>query len=341
VETPNERSFNERVLRTPLSDLKLKIGESPLEPFIRRFDEEVRRLGLRIQPQYYLADEWGVPFGTIAIGIPFYLAHPDLVTLHDRQVGHIEGASGEEILRYLRHEMGHVVNYAYRLYDDERWVKLFGSMTQPYSEEYHPIPFSRRFVRHLPGWYAQKHPDEDWSETFAVWMTPEFPWRKEYSDWPTALEKLGYCDEKMSELMTVDPVVTLIEFDAPADGITLTAEQFYQALPDDKSEFPSGLDGAIRAIFEDLNSPESPSTAPRKSATELLDRCRAEIASNVFRWTGHFPERTHRLMRHFAERMDAMQQVYPADRERSVVVALTALVTSLAMNFVQRGTYQP
>ena len=34
------------------------------------------------------------------------------------------------------------------------------------------MPFSPRFVRHLPGSYAQKHPDEDWAETFAVWMTP-------------------------------------------------------------------------------------------------------------------------------------------------------------------------
>ena len=64
------------------------------------------------------------------------------------------------------------VNYAYKLYDDESWVKLFGSITQHYREDYRPQPFSRRFVRHLPGWYAQKHPDEDWAETFAVWMTP-------------------------------------------------------------------------------------------------------------------------------------------------------------------------
>ena len=54
----------------------------------------------------------------------------------------------------------------------EEWVEHFGSITQPYLEEYRPEPFSRRFVRHLPGWYAQKHPDEDWAETFAVWMTP-------------------------------------------------------------------------------------------------------------------------------------------------------------------------
>src|SRR5690606_27217617 len=128
---------------------------------------------------------------SISIGIPFYLAHPELTGLHGERVGHLEGVGRMELLRYLRHEMGHVINYAYRLYDDEEWVKLFGSMTQPYLEDYRPTPFSRRYVRHLPGWYAQKHPDEDWAETFAVWMTPGDRWREDYREWPTALSKLN------------------------------------------------------------------------------------------------------------------------------------------------------
>ena len=99
-----------------------------------------------------------MPFGTVVIGIPFYLARPELTELHGEEVGHIEGFSRQDILRYLRHEMGHVINYAYKLYDEEDWVKLFGSITQPYLEDYRPQPFSRRYVRHLPGWYAQKHP---------------------------------------------------------------------------------------------------------------------------------------------------------------------------------------
>ena len=121
-----------------------------------------------------------------------YLARPDLTALHVERTGLVEGFDRADILRYLRHEMGHVVNYAYRLYDQEEWVKQFGSITQPYSEEYRPEPFSRRYVRHLPGWYAQKHPDEDWSETFAVWMTPGRDWRREYSGWPVAAAKLAY-----------------------------------------------------------------------------------------------------------------------------------------------------
>jgi hypothetical protein len=36
-----------------------------------------------------------------------------------------------------------------------------------------------------------------------------------------------------------------------------------------------------------------------------------------------------------------MQQVYPADHKLSVTVAVTVLVTSLAMNHVLRGHYLP
>ena len=131
-----------------------------------------------------------MPFETVAIAIPFYLARADLTAIHAERAGHIEGFDRADILRYLRHEMGHVVNYAYRLHETEEWVEQFGSITQPYLDEYRLEPFSRRYVRHLPGWYAQKHPDEDWSETFAVWMTPGLNWRDEYLEWPEALAKL-------------------------------------------------------------------------------------------------------------------------------------------------------
>ena len=108
----------------------------------------------RLKPRFYLSTEWGVPTGTIAIAIPFYLANPELTALHAERAGYVEGSSVDDILRYLRHEMGHAVNYAYRLCDAPEWVRRFGSFTQPYLEDYRPQPFSRRYVRHLPGWYG-------------------------------------------------------------------------------------------------------------------------------------------------------------------------------------------
>jgi hypothetical protein len=61
------------------------------------------------------------------------------------------------------------------------------------------VPTARASSLHLEPWYAQSHPDEDFAETFAVWMTP-------HSDWRSAMfrgrccKKLEYMDELMSEI---------------------------------------------------------------------------------------------------------------------------------------------
>jgi hypothetical protein len=325
----------------PIRDLGLKIEGTQLEPILREFLAELERVGIkRLRPHFYLSDEWGVPFGTTALAIPFYLARPDLLALHASEVGHIEGTSRADILRYLRHEMGHVVNYGYRLYEQEEWVKLFGSITQPYVDDFRPEPFSQRFVRHLPGWYAQKHPDEDWSETFAVWMTPARDWRADYTDWPEALAKLEYCDRTMRALADRDPVVTAVDLDQAVDDLTYTLRDYYRAFTPESDALPPGLDGSLRSIFEELGQPEDASTsAPRRPASELIRKLEQDLMANVYRWTGHFPERTRALLRHLAQKADDLHQVYPEDREAPATVALTTLVTALAMNYVHRGRY--
>jgi hypothetical protein len=341
---PLQEPFQEKQLASvPIRDLHLTIAGTPLEPILAAFEAELSRAGIRrLRPRFYLSTEWGVPFGTVAIAIPFYLARPELTTLHAERTGHVEGSGRADILRYLRHEMGHVVNYAYRLYEQEEWVKHFGSITQPYLEEYRPEPFSRRFVRHLPGWYAQKHPDEDWAETFAVWMTPGLDWHRDYAGWPEALAKLSYCDWILASLGDREPLVTADERDEDVAELTYSLEQYYGAGAAGDLEFPQGLDGALRAIFEDLGHPEDASSAaPRKPASALIRRLERELLANVYRWTGHFPERTRLLLRHLADRADRLNQVYPEDRETPAVVALTTLVTALAMNHVHRGTYLP
>jgi hypothetical protein len=341
---PQPTAFQETHLgERPIRDLGLKIEGTDLEPVIAEFERELETAGIRrMRPHFYLSTEWGVPFGTVSIAIPFYLARPELTAIHAERTGLVEGAGRRDLLRYLRHEMGHVVNYAYRLYEREEWVKLFGPITRPYREEYRPEPFSRRYVRHLPGWYAQKHPDEDWAETFAVWMTPGSGWRAEYAGWPEALAKLEYCDTLMRELRDADPLVTKEELDEDVGEISYTLDQYYRYWEIDAGEFPPGLDGALQSIFEDWGRPEDLTTdAPRRPASELIRRLARDLPADVYRWTGHFPERTRLLLRHLAERADALEQVYPEDREVPVALTLTTLVTALAMNHVHRGSYMP
>jgi hypothetical protein len=342
---PPEAPFHEgKLWSTPIRDLGLRIEGTPLEPVIAEFRHELEAAGIRkLKPHFYLTTEWVVPDDTIAIGIPFYLARPDLTALHAEQEGHLEGVGRAALLRYLRHEMGHVVNYAYRLYDREDWVQLFGSMTQPYVDEYRPEPFSRRFVVHLPGWYAQKHPDEDWAETFAVWMTPGSDWRAAYSAWPEALKKLDYCDRLLHQLRDREPVVTAVDLEWEVGNLTDSLAEHYRSLAFPGSEVQApGLDGALRAVFEDLGAPEGDTAgAQRLPADGLIRKWERDIMADVYRWTGHFPERTRLLLRHLAGRARELRQVYPADREPQALLALATLVTALAMNHVHRGSYLP
>ncbi len=329
------------VWTTPIRDLGLTIAGTPLEPVLAAFSDELIAAGIRrVRPRFYLSTEWGVPFDTVAIAIPFYLARPELTALHARRTGHVEGLSRGDILRYLRHEMGHVVNYAYRLYDDPTWVERFGAISQPYLEHYRPEPFSRRHVRHLPGWYAQKHPDEDWAETFAVWLTPGLDWRAEYGDWPHALAKLEYVDSTMHRLADQDPVSTSDELDEDVGAIDYSVEHFYKdQLGDDGAQLPRGLDGALRAIFEDLA--DGPASELRRPAGALVQRLADVLPAEVYRWTGHFPELTRGLLRQLAARADELGLGLDEPHETAATIALTTFVTALAANHVRHGSYLP
>jgi hypothetical protein len=331
----NENIFAEATFhRRPIRDLGLKIEGTALEPVVAGFREELARRGLtRVRPRFYLSTEWGVPDGTVAIALPFYLAHPELVRLHRERTGLVEGASRRDILRYLRHEMGHVVNYAYQLYERGDWVEAFGAITQPYRDEYNPRPFSRHFVQHLPGWYAQKHPDEDWAETFAVWMSPGDGWRERYHDWPGALAKLELCDRIVNAIRDREPLVVDDELDVDVGEIRMTLEELYSGWASDE-ELPPGLDGALRSVLDEDVAGEVP-------AAPLIDRLAAELAPAVFRWTGHSPERTHGLVRQLARRAESLGLAYGPGHETAVIIELTTLVTALAMNHVLGGSYEP
>jgi hypothetical protein len=228
--------------------------------------------------------------------------------------------------------MGHVINYAYRLYEEAEWVRLFGDIEQEYEEEYQPRPFHPDYVYHLPGWYAQKHPDEDWAETFAVWMTPNLDWRRRYAGAPTALAKLEYCDRTMALLRDRDPLTTEEELDEDVGEIVSSLDEFYQQHAPAGEDVPPEVDDALQTIFGDLPAALDPSAQSQHSAAMLIRRLERTLATEVFRWTAYFPEHTRVLLRRLAERAEAKHLSYPAERELDATVALTTFVTALAVN---------
>ena len=312
----------------PIRAMGLTIAGSPLEPVIAAFEREIRACGLlRLHPSFYLSTEWGVPFPSVSIGIPFYLASAELTALHLEKTGLVEGTDPEDVLRYLRHELGHVVNYAYRLHDDPGWVAVFGPMSAPYEDEYAPRPFSRHHVQHLPGWYAQKHPDEDWAETFAVWMTPGSAWRDDYAASPDALAKLECCEATIRRIGDLEPELTDVDPDEDVSGIEETLEELYaddEDAGDPEAEgLPAGIDRSLRAIF----------TGGERPAGALFARLEQPLVVGIHRWTGLQPERARLIVRRLALRSRAL--TYALAAEEMVSLELTMLVTTLATAHLQ------
>lgn len=337
--TPEE--IPDEILNRRICDFKLQIEGSPLESIISKFKQELKACGItRLKPQFYLSDEWGVSDGSVAIAIPFYLADEKLRKIQQVRGGLVEGIDPDDILRYLRHEMGHVVNYAYRIYETEAWTRIFGPMARPYNDEFSTRPFSPDFVRHLPGSYAQKHPDDDWAETFAVWMTPGLDWRQLYEDAPGALGKLEYCAKTIATLIDRDPDVSNVELDEKVDELSYTLQEFFDPVELGGLVIPHSLDGDLRGIFSPWSGLGAAVQEGRKgSGGALIRRNQDLLANTTYRWTSVEPHFLHPLLAHLAKRADTLGLTYPMDERDTILVQLSAFLTTLAMNKVYKGSF--
>jgi hypothetical protein len=195
----------------------------------------------------------------------------------------VEGGTRDEFTRIMRHETGHAIQHGYQLQRRREWQRLFGKSSQRYPEYYRPNPASKRYVQHLRLWYAQSHPDEDFAETFAVWLRPRGEWRKRYAGWP-ALRKLEYVDELMSEIANKRPLVTSRERMEPVRTIARTLAQHYaERKAKYIEEIPDIYDRDLRRIFSD-----SPAHRNQPLASAFLRRNRTEIRRMVAKWTGEY-----------------------------------------------------
>ncbi len=204
--TPSRPTFDWTILRDEellefrISRLGLRIEGTPIQALIEQLYDELGQKGLLFRPPCELGDEWFVPVGLPVIFLPFFLANDRLRHLEKRMILDVEGGTNEAFMKLIRHEAAHAYSYAYRFVHRTKWRQTFGkSSTEETPTFYRPRPYSRSFVVHLDDWYAQSHPDEDFAETFAVWLTPGLDWRERYRGWK-ALAKLEYVDELMRSL---------------------------------------------------------------------------------------------------------------------------------------------
>ncbi len=323
----------QEILSKPIKELGLKLEGSHLERYVQKLYRELESKGLKkFRPLCYLTDEWGCPSGEPVIGVPFYLADPKLARL-EKEMNDLEDE--REILMYLRHEAGHAFNYAYELYKTPEWRDFFGPFRRPYRDNYKPIPFSRRFVRHIAGWYAQKHPDEDFAETFAVWLTPRSQWRKKYKGWG-ALAKLRYVNRMANRLRDAEPLRRKGHTDVTVDEMETTVGDFYQrALQKHLSTGDLALDTDLTDIFK-ISRRRKKDVRP---AADLLKENRKTIVDKVAYWTGVPRPLIKELVETVAARVGELQLRADTQKEKEHLAEVTAYTTALAMNYVTRGKF--
>jgi hypothetical protein len=324
---------DERLLDVRMADLPLTI-EGTLAGRIGQLTEELLTRGLACPLHFYLADEWFTPDKTTAIAVPFYLAHPRLEKLEEAQMLEVEGGEHDACMRILRHEAGHAIDNAYRLRRRPRRRAMFGPPSKPYPEFYTPKPYSKSFVLHLDAWYAQSHPDEDFAETFAVWLTPRSEWRQRYAGWK-ALPKLDYMDTLMGSLRGRTAPFDHPEEVEPLRGLRTTLRQHYRTKRRHFGvDYPNFYDRDLRRLFSD-----APELATHITAAQFLSRIRRPVRRLVAGWTGIYQYTIDQVLEDMIVRCRELKLRLkgPEDQARH---EFTVLLTVQAMNYLHSGGHR-
>src|SRR3954471_7464776 len=326
---------DEELLEKKISQLGLKLEGSELEPLIKQLYEELSQKGLAFHPLCHIGDEWFVPVGIPAIFVPFFLVHDRLRKLERKMVLEVEGEAPEAFMRLIRHEAAHAYAYAYQLYKKKKWQRMFGlTSSEETPQFYRPRPYSHSYVLHLDDWYAQSHPDEDFAETFAVWLTPGDDWRKRYAGWK-ALQKLEYVDELMRSLSgkapTHQPQYDVAEYDC----LNLKLKTYYarkRKLYEDS--YPNFYDNDLQQLFA-----AGPEIVGRVKASTYLRQRRRQLMDSVCQWTNEKKYRVNKLLNRLIERCEQLNLYIKAD-DAQQNLQVSAYITTLVMNYLFTGKFK-
>jgi hypothetical protein len=326
---------DEKLLDLRICDLGVSIEGSVLEPRIAQLQSELAARGLTtFEPHFWLSAEWFSPDGVPGVAIPFYLAHPRLERLERAQMLEVEGGTPQWCMKILRHEAGHAIDNAYRLRMRLRRQRVFGPSYMQYPDYYTPKPYSKSYVLHLDSWYAQSHPDEDFAETFAVWLTPDSDWRTRYVDWP-ALKKLEYMETLMKELAGKPMLVRSRRKLEPIQTLKKTLRAHY-----DRKRRHYGLlhphfyDRDLRKMFSD-----SPEYAKNMKAARFIARVRREVRRRVAEWTGEYQYTIDQVIEDMSRRANELN-LRLREPEDEAKVDFIILLTVQTMNYLHSGRHR-
>jgi hypothetical protein len=326
---------DERLLDLRINQLGVTIEGSALEERIAELRGNLESRGLiKFHPHFWLSAEWFSPDGVPGVAIPFYLAHPRLEKLERAQMLEVEGGTPAWCMKILRHEAGHAIDNAYKLRERLRRQQIFGPSYMQYPDHYQPKPYSKSFVLHLDSWYAQSHPDEDFAETFALWLQPDSDWRTRYADWP-ALKKLEYMDTLMAEIAGKPMLITTRRRLEPINALRKTLRAHYQRKRRHYGvEHPHFYDRDLRRLFS--NKPEH---AGNMKAARFIARVRKDVRRMVAEWTGEYQYTIDQVIEDMLARANEMNLRLAHDEEKAKSLFLVML-TVQTMNYLHSGRHR-
>jgi len=317
-----------------ICDLGLRIAGTELEPMVQALYGELAERGLRFQPPCFLGDEWFCPVGYPAIFVPFFLAHDRLRKLERKLMLDVEGETRDWFMRLIRHEAAHAYSFAYRLNRKKKWQWTFGLSSTKENATYRPRPYSHSYVIHLDDWYAQSHPDEDFAETFAVWLMPGFDWRERYRGW-NALKKLEYVDELMGSLAGKAPV-HMPKFRASEfDCLDVRLEEYYVNKREVYEEtYPDFYDKDLRRMFSGVGG-----GAEWVRASRFLKNQRRQILNSVCLWTNEKKYTVNQLYGKLIARCDELE-LHARSGDSGVALNVASYITTQVMNHLFTGKFK-
>lgn len=323
------------LLDRKISQLGLALPGTPLQPLIQQLYDELSAKGLVFHPPCHVGDEWFVPVGIPAIFVPFFLVHDRLRKLEAKLMLEVEGDTPEWFMRLIRHEAAHAYAFAYQLPRKRKWRRIFGQTSNDTTPAfYRPRPYSHSYVVHLDDWYAQSHPDEDFAETFAVWLTPGLDWRARFKGWK-ALQKLEYVDELMRSLAGQPPPCQPAYREKDFNCLNLKLKTYYaRKRKENEDTYPDFYDRDLRQLF--AGAPEG---GPALKASRYLRQRRRPLMDAVCEFTNERKYRVHKLLSRLIERCDQLDlHLAPGDVAPDMLVA--AYITTLVMNYLFTGKFK-
>lgn len=320
------------LLLTPLEQLGLSIETSPyLAESVRIARDDLKRLRLtQLQPYFYLSTGYGTVAGTTSIALGFYDCTDTLRELNQELRNFTY--TPEEVTNTVRHELGHAFSYAYKLYrrkDFRQVFKVKGNYFATYPETdryiYRANPWSRDFVNPSGDHYAQKHPDDDFAETFLVWLLPNYDWRYEYRNYPGALRKLEFVEKVVTELRNEPPLVSQAPYPfEPLESFKETLAHFFRLRS--TRAYRKTATGYIDGDLKDLFWRPAPYRGKRRReldyvhADNFIRRHKREIIKQVSRWVGVDERVTRDLLDKCSARTHALDLwVKKPEREKKLV----------------------